>query len=336
MDSLTHIVVGACLGEVILGRQMGRKGMMLGAIAQNFPDIDAIAGFWMSGGAELLAHRGLTHSFFFVLVISPLLSWLCLKWQLKAGVLYYRWIIFWMVQLLVHIFLDTCNSYGTGLLEPFSDQRFQLDLLFVADPFFTIWPLLFSMMLMFKRIPHPIRFRMGWIGVLIPLVYVICATRFKVLVTENAERSAMAKNIRYDKIFTTPTPLNSLLWWVVIPQDSGYYVGYRSVLDKFPHTELEFIPRNDTLAVQSTNQVEYQLLKKFSAGYYTLEQWSDTLVFNDLRFGRMKGWEEKNARFAFHYFLNLPDANGLVIQRGRFTGWNSESYKRFFDRILGR
>jgi inner membrane protein len=33
MDSLTHIVAGACIGEIALGKKIGRKAMLWGALA---------------------------------------------------------------------------------------------------------------------------------------------------------------------------------------------------------------------------------------------------------------------------------------------------------------
>lgn len=70
MDSLTHIVLGACIGEVMLDKNAGRKAMLWGALAQSVPDIDFIAGMWMPVSTELLAHRGITHSFLFAIFIA--------------------------------------------------------------------------------------------------------------------------------------------------------------------------------------------------------------------------------------------------------------------------
>jgi inner membrane protein len=77
-------------------------------------------------------------------------------------------------------------------------------------------------------------------------------------------------------------------------------------------------------------------LKRFSKGYYTAEQWGDTLVFNDLRFGQIGGWDNSSERFVFHYLLQLSKKeNLLVVQRGRFEGWNSEVVKSLIKRIRG-
>jgi inner membrane protein len=45
MDSLTHIVTGACIGELFLGKQLGKKAMLWGAITQSLPDIDFVTSF---------------------------------------------------------------------------------------------------------------------------------------------------------------------------------------------------------------------------------------------------------------------------------------------------
>ena len=40
MDSLSHIVIGAAIGEIFLGKKIGRWGMLLGAIVKSAPDFD--------------------------------------------------------------------------------------------------------------------------------------------------------------------------------------------------------------------------------------------------------------------------------------------------------
>ncbi len=67
MDSLTHIVTGAAIGELMLGKRAGNRAMLWGAIAGSFPDIDAaFAPFYSSVVDELVYHRGFTHSILFL------------------------------------------------------------------------------------------------------------------------------------------------------------------------------------------------------------------------------------------------------------------------------
>ena len=45
MDSLTHIVLGGCLGHLALGKKAGRKAVVWGAIADTIPDLDVLQAF---------------------------------------------------------------------------------------------------------------------------------------------------------------------------------------------------------------------------------------------------------------------------------------------------
>jgi inner membrane protein len=80
-------------------------------------------------------------------------------------------------------------------------------------------------------------------------------------------------------------------------------------------------------------QEEVKQLKKFSQGFYVAEKWNDSLVFNDLRFGQIMGWEDPNARFVFHFILQPGADNTMVVQRGRFQNWNSRTIFGFIRRI---
>jgi inner membrane protein len=75
MDSLSHIILGAAIGEAILGKKAGRKAMFYGALAGNLPDIDVLGIFFLSDSQQLLFHRGITHSIFFAVLISVLFGW---------------------------------------------------------------------------------------------------------------------------------------------------------------------------------------------------------------------------------------------------------------------
>ena len=59
MDSITHIALGACIGEAFFEKGFGKKAMLWGALAQSIPDIDFVASFWMSTADDLLAHNGI-------------------------------------------------------------------------------------------------------------------------------------------------------------------------------------------------------------------------------------------------------------------------------------
>lgn len=65
MDSLSQITLGAAVGELLLGKKIGNRAMVWGAVAGTIPDLDVIGNYFMSDLDGLLFHRGISHSLFF-------------------------------------------------------------------------------------------------------------------------------------------------------------------------------------------------------------------------------------------------------------------------------
>lgn len=334
MDSLTHIALGATIGEAFYGKKLGRKAMFLGAVAQSTPDIDFVASFWLDTPYSLMAHRGFTHSIMFVILATWGIGHLAERWQRHQGIAMWRWLLFLGTEMLIHIFIDAFNNYGVGWFEPFSHLRVSFQSIFVADPFFSIWPAISFAALLTLKARNRMRKAWWMMGLLMSGLYLSYCVFNKAVISSRVKHLLAKQEIPYTRYFTTPSPLNNWLWFVAAGNDSGYYVGYHSVLGRKPELDLTFFPRNDSLASHLENTEAFQVLKRFSQGYYTIEKWGDTLVFNDLRFGQVIGWHDPKERFAFHYFLNYRE-NELVVQRGRFAKWDRESLRSLVRRIGG-
>ncbi|MEO1435814.1 MAG: metal-dependent hydrolase [Bacteroidota bacterium] len=76
MDSLTQIVLGAAVGEVVLGKKVGNRAMIWGAVAGTIPDLDVITNLWLPDVYALAAHRGFSHSIVFAVLTAPIFGWL--------------------------------------------------------------------------------------------------------------------------------------------------------------------------------------------------------------------------------------------------------------------
>src|SRR5687767_4100952 len=258
--------------------------MLLGAFAQTVPDLDFIAHFWLDKTDDIFSHRGLTHSFPFVFLVTLLLAEAS-KWIFPTRpVTRIRWWLLFGVNLFTHIFIDSFNAYGTGWLEPFSDARFSFHVLFVADPFFSLWPFIAFIFLLVTHTSHYKR-KLAWVGGIgCSALYLIYAISSKVAVDSDVRKSLKAQGIGTEEYFLTPTPLNSWLWFVVAKDSNGYYVSYRSVFDRQSTIPFRYFPQNDSLLAHVQDQEEVEDLVKFAHDYYTVEKWNDTLVFNVLRF----------------------------------------------------
>ena len=334
MDTLTHIVLGACIGEAIAGKQLGKKALFIGAVAQCIPDIDFVASFWLPTSGDVLAHRGFTHSFLFMILVTPLLAMLSAKW-FKGTMTMKRWILFWGLQIFIHLFIDAFNAYGTGLFEPFSHYRVSFNTMFVADPLFSIWPAIALIALLVLKTSSNNRKIWVRVGLGLSSIYLLSGIAFKLFIDNTAKKDLHNRNFVFNSYFSTPTPFNNLLWYIVAQNDSGYYTGYRSVFDKKTTIDLHYVYRNDSLLKYASNKEDLDHLLRFSQGFYTAERWHDTVVFNDMRFGEINGWDEPHPRFVFYYYLQYPDNNKMIVQRGRFAKWDKHVLGLFSERIKG-
>lgn len=336
MDSITHIVLGACIGDAVLSKKIGKKGLLIGAIAQSFPDSDVLGTLWLSLPKNLYFHRGITHSFFFGFFMAFVLAFITRIIFRKQSLSYKKLVIFFCLQMWLHDILDTCNAYGTGLLEPFSHHRFSIDLLFVADPFFTIPLIIAAIALLFLKTTSPSR--KYWIitGLTLPCLYLIYSVSNKDAVDKQVVKSLAKQEIQYDGFISTPTPFNTWLWYIMVPRDSGVYIGYRSVYDgKNYVTPFTFYPKNAQFLAGRENNNDVIELKKFADSIYTIEKRHDSLIFTIPRFGRIAGWDENPTAFNFQYYLNDGFDNTLVIQRGRAKEVDRKVFSRMFYRIKG-
>ncbi|MFM7054209.1 MAG: metal-dependent hydrolase, partial [Bacteroidota bacterium] len=295
MDTLTHIVVGAAVGELILGKRVGKKAMLWGAIAGNAPDVDALMNFFVSEVDSLVLHRGITHSIFVSALVGPLLGWFLSRYHGRSNLL--GWILLFTVNLWVHEFLDTCTMYGTGLLMPFSDERFAFNNIFVVDPIYTT-PLIVSVAwLLLVKSDHSHRFKLNLAGLAISSFYMVLTFINHGEAALALDKTLEMRNINSSNTSTAPTLFNSFLWNVTAQTDSGYWTGYYSVFDDAETVELYFLPKYAESEEKFDNDETVNKLRRFSKDFGIIRETPSGSYFHDLRFGQVQGWSDPNSPF---------------------------------------
>ena len=267
---------------------------------------------------------------------ATVLGYICFWLFRKDNLSWQRWAGFWLLQLFIHIFLDAFNTYGTAWFEPFSHYRVSFNSMFVADPLFTIWPAIAAFALAVMPVASRKRSKVASVALIMSSVYLIIGLTNKTSIDRVAKKQLHKKGINTEQYFSTPTPLNNLLWYIVAKTDTGFQIGYRSVMDNGDSIHFRYTPQNAYLLQQSAYPDDVKRLIRFSQGFYTASMWHDTLVFNNLRFGEVNGWADTMPQCVFYYFTDIPEANNLVVQRGRFAKWNAETFKAFLIRISGQ
>ena len=136
MDSITQSLLGAAVGQAGFSRSLGRRAIGWGALIGIIPDLDVIVRVSGNPFAEILYHRGVTHSLWFGPIVGPILGYLLWLFYKKRDDLS-SWIGLGIWALITHPLLDLFTVYGTQLLAPLSDHRFTLSAVPIIDPIYT-------------------------------------------------------------------------------------------------------------------------------------------------------------------------------------------------------
>ena len=332
------MVLGASVAEATLGKKVGNKAVLWGAIGATIPDLDVIPGQFLDTVARLSLHRGPTHSILFGLLLSPVLGWLIAKIHRNEDARSWDWtkLIFWVI--LTHALLDCFTTWGTQLFWPL-EYRVAIKSIFVIDPVYTLPFLACLVWVMFKKRGSNYRRNLNAIGLTISSLYLAVTLLNKQVMNDNFEAILKTQNISYLRYNTRPTPLNNILWSVTAETESGYYLGYYSFLDRSKNVPLFFIPKNhDLLSGWRTND-KVKTLLGITSGYYTVEPLEDGYLINDLRFGQTDGWSTGTGDFVFAYYVTNTEANDHeaieITQRPNSVRVGTQMLKQFWERIKG-
>jgi inner membrane protein len=172
-------------------------------------------------------------------------------------------------------------------------------------------------------------------GLALSMMYMVM-TFFNKSVVESVFRSSLEQaGISYSKHLTAPVILNNFLWHGVATVDSGHFVTHYSLFDRGRTAELRFVPANEELLGEFSNDKKVGKLKWFSQGYYCITRTDEGVWFNDMRFGQVKGWEDPDGMYAFSFNLKHDADNSTVVQRGRIEGSKREALRSLWRRIKG-
>jgi len=333
MDSLTQIVLGAAVGEKLLGKKLGNRALLYGAIAGTIPDLDVYVGKLFDPITAIEIHRGFSHSILFFILLSPFLGWILSKIEKKRGVTFKQATVFWFLGLLTHALLDAFTTWGTQLFYPF-DIRLSLHSIFVIDPLYTL-PFLFCliMVMRFKR-NNPKRQKWNHLGLLISSSYLLLTVITQQIVASKFEKNLSEQNIEYTRKIVKPSPMNIILWNSVIETENGYYMGDYSFFDSQP-IFWDYYPKNHKLVKDIANEKVIRQLQWISEGWFIITEKRNRRYFNDMRFGLIST-DRKNPEFSFSYEIITENEqiNAIEVTNKR-KGRAKELLSNLWQRIKG-
>ena len=310
MDSLTQIVLGAGVGEAVLGRKIGNKAILWGAIGGTIPDLDVFLQFFLSDIHALYLHRSFSHSILFFVLISPILALLVQKIHKKCQVSFKEWTFYFFMVTFTHAILDSFTSWGTQLFWPMP-WRIRFNNIFVADPLYTVPFLTCIVVLMWFHRTSSTRRKINNLGLILSSGYMALTIVFKLLVLSDVKADLEIESVEYSHLSTRPSPLNSILWNATVEKEGTYLLGYRSLFDtgEMEWTEME---KNWHLIDPYKDNIDVQRVIFLSQGYYIAIPDPDGIYIIDLRFGQPEGIMVGDDRFVFGYHVS-HDVNGAVV-----------------------
>jgi len=322
VDSLTHVVVGAALGDRLLNKKVGRWGALIGAFLNTFPDFDLLYTGLNDPRAYILYHRAHTHSIFYQLLYCTLLAalfwWIVqtvrkrsnAKWEErnklqllqrdlepnsflgmdmkgpKELVSFPYWLMVVLVCVLSHSLMDIFTDYGTRWFLPFSEKLVALNSIAILDLCLTLPIFLLVLIGIFFK--NKSRDRRWWMdtALLYTVIYFGFTLINKASVDKVFKQSLVEQNIPHNSYMSDPTILNNFLWFAIAQNEDSMYTTEYSTLWKTKDLKWTAYPRNKDLFDQWTDTVDKDMMGWFSQGFFVTQQKADSLYFFPTKFGR--------------------------------------------------
>lgn len=335
MDSLTQIVLGAAVAERTLGKKVGNKAPLWGAICGTIPDLDVLLNPFLSDLQELGSHRGFSHSLFFSVLLAPILGYLVSLFYRKKEASWYEWALLCFLSLVTHPLLDAFTNYGTQLFLPFSNYRVAFNSIFIVDPLYTVPMMLLLIIAMCINRKKPARTTLNTVGIIVSHAYLAFTLANKLYIGYVFEDSLKKKGLSYTRYYTNPMPLQNVLWYCVAEDTSGFYVGNYSWFDKDPTVTFRYVMKNDKGLDELKQTFPLKRLHWFSNGYYVFTRNEGRLYINDMRFGKAGISFNDKAPFIFSWEV-LREKGTVQIRRNTSPfKWDDNAFDDLFQRIKG-
>ena len=310
MDSLTQIVLGAAVGEAVLGKKVGNKAMLYGAVAGTIPDLDTFAGYFVDTITAIELHRGFTHSIFFSVAFAPAFGWLISKIERKSAATWKDWSWLMFFGFVTHPLLDSFTTWGTQLFWPL-ELRLAFKSIFVIDPLYTLPFLIFLILAMRSDRGSEKRRKYNTLGILISSAYLLLSLGLKGLAYQKFKAALEDQHIEYLQLETKPAPFNTILWTANVEVEDAYLIGDYSFFDSKP---IEFVrySKDHQLLGDLRSHEKIERLIDISNGWFVITEKEGELFFNDLRFGVLDGNAERPT-FVFSYHI-VEEEEGIEIK----------------------
>ncbi len=225
MDPISQGLLGACAPQAFADKSKLLIAAALGFLSGMAPDLDVLIASTDDPLLFLEYHRQFTHSLLFIpvggLICSSLFHPLFAHRQLSFRATY----TFSTLGYATHGLLDSCTSYGTQLLWPFSTTRVAWHNISIVDPLFTLPILCLILWASISKRQTLARFACAW-----ALIY-LCLGAVQRGRAEAVGHALAAERTHTPlRLHAKPSLGNLLLWKIVYETEDRFYVDAVRIL----------------------------------------------------------------------------------------------------------
>ncbi|WP_181350716.1 metal-dependent hydrolase [Thalassobacillus sp. CUG 92003] len=315
MDTGTHIVMGVALGGIatidpaVQNNPELFNAVLVGTLVGSYaPDFDTVLKL-RNNAVYIRHHRGVTHS------IPAVIGWgLGISWLIHLFVPEVSFFHLWLwtfLAVILHVFVDVFNMYGTQAYRPFSNRWVAYGFINTFDPYIFL-----------MHIAGIVAWNIGanpaytWF-----LIYFVIALYY---VKRYFDKREMVRLVHenfdnVEQIATAPT-IKQNVWRLAITTTDAYYVGrsedgHIRILDEFPNRP---IPYEDPVMQMAMTDDNIKAFLSFSPVYRYEMSYHDEYTevrFIDLRY-------RSNGRYPFVALAQVDDMHGDDMKiLTSYTGW---------------
>ena len=297
MDSLTQAVLGATVGYAIGGRQLGRKAALWGIGLGTLPDLDVLVRY-ADPIDSFVMHRSWTHSLLVTSLAAIPIGLMISRLHRQASTVAFRMIAMTWLIFFTHIMLDSMTTYGTQIFWGLSDlisalpqEPIGIGSISIIDPIYTIPLLIATVWILIRGRQKPdgtlsMAGKATLTSLAFSTLYLGWGLGVQSYVEQQTREDMAARGVKIDRLFTTPSLGNSVLWYVLVREGDKIHYGLRSILDDpaTPITITTIERKSENLAILPDRDGANKVMA-FSKGFYRFQNINDRVSIADVRMG---------------------------------------------------